>query len=175
MSRATMLCLGLLTAALSMPYTLVPAQAAGSGLPSFASAPRSMGPATASVHQKDSRGRWARADSHRGPRYGHGRLGPIGYPGPWTNPAPSRFGQMMSDPGQAPERAIDRNSFEHMRVSVGIARAPTPEPTLYRLEGRRDRPATRVIRISDAEPRSARRTRFAHAETGALLLIVPGR
>jgi hypothetical protein len=58
---------------------------------------------------------------------------------------------------------------------VGIARSPTPEPTLYRLEGRRDRPATRVIRISDPEPRQGRRTRFAHAETGALLLVVPGR
>ena len=62
-----------------------------------------------------------------------------------------------------------------MPVRMGIARSPTPEPTLYRLEGRRDRPATRVIRISDPEPRQGRRMRFAHAETGALLLIVPGR
>lgn len=61
-------------------------------------------------------------------------------------------------------------------VLVGIARSPTPEPTLYRIEGRRDRPVTRVIRIGDAEPRTrSPRDRYAHAETGALLLVVPLR
>lgn len=59
-------------------------------------------------------------------------------------------------------------------VLVGIPRSPTPTPTLYRIEGRRDRPVTRVIRIGGAESRGLRE-RYAHAETGALLLRVPGR
>ena len=70
---------------------------------------------------------------------------------------------------------VDRDAYETMPVRVGILREPTPEPTLYRLEGRPERPATRVIRITNTDSRQGRRSRFAHAETGALLLAVPAR
>lgn len=66
------------------------------------------------------------------------------------------------------------HSFDSMPVRIGIARAQTPEPTLYRLEAQRDRAATRVIAINDPEPQG-RRSRFAHAETGALLLLTSRR
>ncbi len=71
---------------------------------------------------------------------------------------------------RSPSPAPDPNSFDGMRVMAGIAPAPTPEPTLHRLVGPRDRPATRVIRIAQDAP-----GRHRHAETGALLLVVPPR
>jgi hypothetical protein len=71
-----------------------------------------------------------------------------------------------------PEEA---NSFAALPARTGIPYPPRPEPTLYRIEGPRDRPVTRVIRLSDLELDDARRTRHVHAETGALLLTVPGR
>ncbi|MDP3410965.1 hypothetical protein [Bosea sp. (in: a-proteobacteria)] len=182
MSRATTIGLGLLAALLLTPLTPVEAEAAGAAARPSATASKAIGSGASGIHQV-SRNRWGGADGHRirGHRhaYGHGhgsvRLGALGYPGPSTNPVSARSSHRLSDPGLEPERAIDRRSFEHMPVRIGIVRGPTPEPTLYRLEGRRDRPATRVIRINDPEPRDGRRSRFAHAETGALLLIVPGR
>lgn len=71
---------------------------------------------------------------------------------------------------RAPSPPADPDSFEGMPVRVGIPRAPTPEPTLYRLEGSRSRPVVRVIRVADAQP-----GRYSHGETGALLLTVPPR
>jgi len=194
MSRATTICLGLLAAVLLTPLTPVVAEAAGAAPRSSATAPNAIGSGASGIHQI-SRTRWSGADGHRvrghrhaygqshgyGPGHGHGhghgpvRLGALGYPGPSTNPVSARSSHRLSYPGVEPGRAIDRRSFEHMPVRIGIVRGPTPEPTLYRLEGRRDRPATRVIRINDPEPRDGRRSRFAHAETGALLLVVPGR
>ena len=74
---------------------------------------------------------------------GRGPLAAVGY-GPWTVP-----GGGTSSHAIEIERPVDRHSFEHMPVRMGIARSPSLEPVQRRLEGRRDRPATRVIRISD--------------------------
>ncbi|WP_376986957.1 hypothetical protein [Bosea sp. R86505] len=174
MMRATTICLGLMMMGLCLPGGWGSAQAAGPATKPLATAAPNV-QRGAAVHQRLTRERWVRTDAGRfrdghGRRFGRGPLAAVGYPGAWGGPS----GGISSHALDAP-RPVDRQSFEHMPVRMGIARAPTPEPTLYRLEGRRDRPATRVIRISDPEPRQGRRTRFAHAETGALLLIVPGR
>lgn len=71
---------------------------------------------------------------------------------------------------RAPSPPPDPDSFDGMRVRTGIPRPPTPEPTLYRLVGPRDRPATLVTRIAGEGA-----GRHRHAESGALLLIVPRR
>ncbi|HEV7261157.1 MAG TPA: hypothetical protein VGN82_25485 [Bosea sp. (in: a-proteobacteria)] len=202
MSRTGTIRLGLLLAALLMPIGV--AEAAGPGSGFFASAPRAVNVASRGVHHlpgirqrlspgvqhRLSRGPWIRNDGARvhderfGRRHDRGRFTSFGYVGPWAYPGyfgpwpyPAGQGSAYAAPSDddGPQRSIDPNSFEFMPASTGIARAPTPQPTIYRLEGRRDRPATRVIRIGDPEPRQIRRSRFAHAETGALLLIVPGR
>lgn len=178
MSRARMICLGLLLTGLSLPAGPALAQPAFPAAASASAARPSLGHLAhrgAAIHQRVGDRRWVRSDAaawrghHHGRQGGRGPLAAVGY-GPWTVP-----GGGTSSHAIEIERPVDRHSFEHMPVRMGIARSPTPEPTLYRLEGRRDRPATRVIRISDPESRQGRRTRFAHAETGALLLIVPGR
>jgi hypothetical protein len=69
----------------------------------------------------------------------------------------------------------DPHAFENLPTRTGIPYPPTPNPTLYRIEGPRDRPITRVIRIADAQTPGSRRSRFVHSETGALLLTVPRR
>jgi hypothetical protein len=90
---------------------------------------------------------------------------------PFFTEAPAIASHAVEDvPGRA-----DGDSFETMRVAIGIPPAPTPEPTLYRLEGPRNRPVARVIRIGEPEPRNGQRSRYTHAETGALLLTVPER
>lgn len=82
---------------------------------------------------------------------------------------------------QAEAPPIDPYSFENLRARTGIRPAPTPEPTLYRLEGPRERPVTRIVPIVGTEPvrpgsgEASARSRVAHAETGALLLTVPPR
>lgn len=174
MMRATTICLALTVTGLCGPAGWTAAQAAGPQTRTFASDAQA-GARGAAVHQRLGRDRWVRTDAGRfhdghGRRSGRGPLAAVGYPGAWSVPAGGSSAHALDA-----ERPVDRQSFEHMLVRMGIARAPTPEPTLYRLEGRPDRPATRVIRINDPEPRQGRRTRFAHAETGALLLIVPGR
>ena len=182
MSRTTTIRLGLLLTALLSP--VAGGEATGRRADAFADAPGAMSPAVASRHHRISPTAEMRHAGvhHAGPReYGgrhwRGRRGlfnSAGYLDPWASPAGASSAHALSADGDAAQRGVDRNSFEHMPVRVGIARAPTPEPTIYRLEGRRDRPATRVIAISEPEPQG-RRSRFAHAETGALLLIVPGR
>ena len=118
-----------------------------------------------------------RAVGHRNFRHGVRRdlgfAGGIGY-GPFY-PFGDDNRTVIVREEQEPPKVVDRNSFEYLPARMGIMRSPTPEPTIYRLEGPRDRPVTRIIRINDPEPRSGRRSRFAHAETGALLLTVPGR
>lgn len=195
MSRATTIRLGLLLAALFLPVTGV--QAAGPR----ADAPRALIPTAGistagistakSIHQRVPHAATVRhpglrqaGRSHVDLRFGgerrwrHGGRGlftSAGYLGPWTYPAGSGGGQAVSTDEDVSRGFVDRNAFETMPVRMGILRAPTPEPTIYRLEGRRDRPATRVIRIGEPQPRGAKRSRFAHAETGALLLVVPRR
>jgi hypothetical protein len=68
---------------------------------------------------------------------------------------------------------VDPFAFANLPVRMGIPYPPRPEPTLYRIEGRRDRPVVRVIRIADRQAHGT--TRGLHAETGALLLTVPER
>lgn len=90
---------------------------------------------------------------------------------------------MMPGPGmtvverQAPElMPVDPDAFENLPARSGIQRGPTPEPTIYRLEGPASRPVARVIRMAGGDGRgSSVRSRSAHAETGALLVTVPRR
>lgn len=195
MSRATMIRLGLLLTALLLPVAA--AEAGGGRAGAHADAPKASNfltatsPTATSIHQRVSHAAAVRHPvlQHPGIRHSDRRFGgeprwrrsgrglftSAGYLGPWTYPAGAGGGQTVSTDGDASPGWVDRNAFETMPVRLGIMRSPTPEPTIYRLEGRRDRPATRVIRISEAEPRGAKRSRFAHAETGALLLVVPGR
>jgi len=76
---------------------------------------------------------------------------------------------------------IDPYSFENLKARTGIRPAPTPEPTIYLLEGPRERPVTKAIPIAGSEAARSgggevsARSRVAHAETGALLLMVPSR
>lgn len=183
MSRTGTFRLGLLLAALLAPLSVAEAAGSGRSFKHSAGAPPAFAvskPAGMGVHQRLGRATAIRQDrfADRGGRHGRRGRGPLvtaGYPsgfayatGPLSSPA-------LGSEREAVPRPVDRRSFEHFPVQIGIAPAPTPEPTLYRIEGRRDRPATRVIRISDPEPRDARRSRFAHAETGALLLTVPRR
>lgn len=102
----------------------------------------------------------------------HGRrfAGAYGYFGPGLYPFDVGVRTVTLQERRGP---VDLNAFEHMRVQTGIAASPTPEPTIYQIEGPRDRPVARVIRIGAAEPRDGVRSRYAHAETGALLLTVP--
>lgn len=93
---------------------------------------------------------------------------------PWYYPTDAGSQTIVLDERE-PAAPRDPHSFDGMPVRLGIARSPTPEPTLYQIEGPRDRPVTRAIRIADAEPAGGKRSRFMHAETGALLLTVPGR
>lgn len=190
MSRTRAFRLGLLLAALLAPVASV--EAAGPGTGSFASAPKAALMPESGVPQRLSRSHWTRQDGvtrqHRWTRHDgsrdqgrrhwsrdrRGLFTSAGYLGPWAYATGATSSHALSSDGDGPQRWVDRNSFETMPVRMGIARAPTPEPTLYRLEGRPGRPATRVIRISDPEPQG-RRSRFAHAETGALLLTVPRR
>ncbi|HEY5794120.1 MAG TPA: hypothetical protein VIU82_03820 [Bosea sp. (in: a-proteobacteria)] len=186
MSRTRTIRLALLLSVLLAPAGM--AEAAGPRTGSFASAPRSVAsvpkafrPVAAGLHQRVSRSQLARPVGLRdhGNRHlrraGPGLFTSAGFIGPWAYPTSSVASPALSADEDGPQRWVDPNSFENMPVRMGIVRAPTPEPTIYRLEGRRDRPATRVIRISEPEPPNRRRSRFAHAETGALLLIVPGR
>lgn len=98
--------------------------------------------------------------------------GVVGYPPLfpfWPEP---ELRQVSANASALPE-AEEGDPFA-LPVLIGIPRSPAPTPTLYRIEGRPDRPVTRVIRIGAAESRGLRE-RYAHAETGALLLRVPGR
>ncbi|PTM42512.1 hypothetical protein [Bosea sp. 124] len=179
MSCARTFRLGLLLTALLAPMAV--AEAAGPGAARVAVVPKSLGPAASNLHHRSVRTAavrhaWVRAPGERHwRRSGRGLFTSAGYLGPWIDPAAGRSWHERGSDGDDRQQAIDHNSFESMPVRMGILRAPTPQPTIYRLEGRRDRPATRVIRISDPEPSQGRRSRFAHAETGALLLTVPGR
>ncbi len=99
-----------------------------------------------------------------------------GYPWPWYDIGGSTGGATVIEEQAETPRTIDPDAFENLPVRAGIQPSPTPEPTIYRLEGPRSRPATRIIRIAGADDaRGGGRSRYAHAETGALLLTVPRR
>ena len=108
---------------------------------------------------------------HAGRRF----FGGAGFLAPFAYPFDSDRRIIVRHERTEPAKPVDLNAFETMPVRMGIAPAPTPNPTLYRIEGPRNRPVTRVIRIAEAEPRHGRRSRHIHAETGAVLLTVPGR
>lgn len=139
--------------------------------------------------------RGARAFRGEHPRrmFGHGspgrphryaRGGGYGAPWPWYD-SDAQAGGVTVIVRQEPPPIVDPYSFENLIARTGIRPAPTPEPVIYRLEGPRDRPTTRVIRIgADLEQsghgeRRARsrvgQNRIASAETGAVLLRVPAR
>ena len=139
--------------------------------------------AAAPAHHPQSRPVWnaARWRQAAGPGFRHGvhrRWGwsGLGYADPWLfyPQAENSTIAVIERPVEL-SQPIDLDSFENLPARAGIRRGPAPEPTIYRLEGPRLRPAARVIRIGAAESQGSRRTRFAHAETGALLLTVPGR
>ncbi|WP_156639888.1 hypothetical protein [Bosea sp. PAMC 26642] len=151
---------------------LLPAEseAAGrSGVPMMAAGP-SAGPVLARSHNTMG----SRGFGHRAGRVArfHGR-GFIGGPLLPFSDAPQIAILREAEP--EPEKPVDRNSFAYLPARTGIPYPPTPDPILIRLEGRRDRPVSRVIRIAGAESGKGPRSRFAHAPTGALLLTVPGR
>ncbi|GAU84146.1 hypothetical protein [Bosea sp. BIWAKO-01] len=106
-----------------------------------------------------------------GPFFRHDRarrfLGNPGFiGGPWYSP--SDFGRdtvILQE--RESERTIDR-SRDYTPVMVGIPQPPTPEPVIYRLEGSRQRPIVRIIRIG--EQRS-----YARDDDGARIRNVPRR
>lgn len=115
-------------------------------------------------------------------RHHHRRAGQVtfGDVWPWYGPSVPMGGvTIVEREVEAP--LVDPYSFENLRARTGIRPSPTPEPTIYRLEGPRERPVTRVIPIAGTEPArpgdgaASARSRVAHAETGALLLTVPSR
>lgn len=116
-------------------------------------------------------GRGARGWHHR--RFGGNSLG---YDWPWYDVGgPTGGVSVIEQQAEAPQ-TIDPDAFENLPVRAGIQRSPTPEPTIYLLEGPRSRPVARIIRIGGADDaRGGARSRYAHAETGALLLTVPRR
>jgi len=119
-----------------------------------------------------------RAAGHR--PYGRHRRGfgwdGAGYPWPWADGYGSAGGVTVIEKQAEAPRPVDPDAFENLPVRAGIRSAPTPEPTIYRLEGPRSRPVARIIRVSGGdEAQRGPRSRFAHAETGALLLTVPRR
>lgn len=131
-------------------------------------------PLPSGLHTRHDVVRPARGSAFHHRRHG---AGPYGYApflpakeGFLSYPAGYMRGDEMPLTRRAPSPAPDPDSFEGMRVRVGIARAPTPDPTLYRLVGPRERPATRVVRLAQEQA-----GRHRHAETGALLLTVPRR
>ncbi len=160
----------LLAANLSLDPALAGGRGGGAG-------PRAT--STASIHHPEMRAfrsnpRAARADFRRG-RHHRWAWGGPGYVDHWLfyPPGSSATVAVIAHPAE-PAPPVDADSFENLTARAGMRRGPPPEPTIYRLEGPRLRPAARVIRIGAAEP-AGRRTRYAHAETGALLLTVPRR
>lgn len=112
---------------------------------------------------------------------GHGRgrdVRRFGSGAPWYAPFPDEIAgpeQLVLLPYPAPRAVDGPRGFSALPARAGIPRPPTPDPTIYRIEGPRDRPVARVIRLSELEPAGAARSRHVHGETGALLLTVPGR
>ncbi|MGX5734073.1 hypothetical protein [Bosea thiooxidans] len=145
------------------------------------SAPRIAGSHLRAAPSFRAAGRW-RLPGHpaHGLRHHRGGVVTFGDAWPWYDPGMPMGGVTIVE-RQAEAPPIDPYSFENLRARTGIRPAPTPEPALYRLEGPRERPVTRVIPIAGTEPARANsgeasaRSRVAHAETGALLLTVPSR
>lgn len=164
-SLTTILALGLAGA------TLLPSQgeAAGRGAAPMMAVGAPVAPALGRGHGPAV----VRGFGHRPHRLGqfHG-YGFFGAPGPWLDGG-AQVTILREE--RAPEPPLDRNSVAHLPARTGIAYPPVPDPILIRIEGRRDRPVARIIRIAEAETGTARQSRFAHAPTGALLLTVPGR
>lgn len=72
---------------------------------------------------------------------------------------------IVQEPGDEPERMVDRNSFEHMPASTGIERPPLAAPVIYRIEGTKARPTVRVMRVGIDDRRAGYR-HLASAEGG---------
>jgi len=116
----------------------------------------------------------------QGRRHHRGGVVTFGDAWPWYDPGVPMGGvTIVEREVEAPP--ADPYSFENLRARTGIRPAPTPEPAIYRLEGPRERPVTRVVPITGTElarpggGEAPPHSRVAHAETGALLLTVPSR
>lgn len=120
---------------------------------------------------------WRGAANRPYGRRGHGAgWDDFGYPWPWYDGSGTAGGVTVIDRQPEAPRPIDPDAFENLTARAGVRPAPTPEPTIYRLEGPRSRPVARIIRVAGGdEAQKGPRSRFAHAETGALLLTVPRR
>lgn len=115
----------------------------------------------------------------------YARWGGYGAPWPWYDTDAQTGGVTVVVREDPPPPIVDPYSFENLIARTGIRPAPTPEPVIYRLEGPRERPSTRIIRIGAELERPANgersvrgrvgQNRIASAETGALLLSVPAR
>lgn len=105
----------------------------------------------------------------------HRRAGVLAFgdPWPWYDPGVP-FGGLTIVERQAEAPPVDPDAFANLRARSGIRPAPTPQPALYRLEGPRERPVTKIIPIAGSEP-ARPNGRSGHVETGALLLTVPSR
>lgn len=139
-------------------------------------------PAASAVHRQTGQtfrhGLHWRHAGEAGVRHGRRHRWPWngpGFAGPWLFDSPGGTSVAMIERQPEAIEPVDPDSFENLTARAGIRRGPVPKPTIYRLEGSRMAPVARVIRIGGAEMRGGRQTRYAHAETGALLLTVPGR
>ncbi len=106
----------------------------------------------------------------------HGRRFVAGgyYPPAWMFPPPAVETAAPQDMDGSDQRAVDRGSFEHMPVTIGIPRAPEARPVIYRVEGTRARPEVRVLRVGIEDRRAGHRHR-ASAEGGIaeILTLAP--
>lgn len=115
----------------------------------------------------------------------YARWGGYGGVWPWYDSGAQAGGGVTVVVREDATPPLDPYSFENLMPRTGIRPAPTPEPVIYRLEGSRAQPVTRVIRIGADTGRAgdveragrsrAGQNRIASAETGALLLSVPAR
>lgn len=139
------------------------AAAAGPGRAFAPAAPPSFAPRTAFGFRHMAR--------QNGPifRHDHARriLGNRGFiGGPWYSPSDSGRDTVILQERES-ERTVDR-SVDYTPVLIGIPPAPTPEPVIYRLEGSRQRPVVRIIRVGEQGG-------YARAEDGARIRNVPRR
>ncbi|MGO4734908.1 hypothetical protein AB4099_00065 [Bosea sp. 2KB_26] len=140
-----------------------PAAAGGSGRVFAPAAPPSFAPRIAPGfrHLARQNGPMFRRDHAR--RF-LGNPGFIG--GPWYSPSDSGRDTVILQKRES-ERTVDR-SLDYTPVVVGIPRSPTPEPVIYRLEGSRQRPVVRIIRVGEQGG-------YARDEESARIRNVPRR
>lgn len=108
-------------------------------------------------------------------RHGRARFFLGGSPAFYPFDLDARPAEMRGRDDDVPERIVDRDSFEHMPVRVGVPRAPTPRPVIYRIEGTEARPSVRILRVGIEDRRAG--IRYAAGSEGgdAEILILRRR